>query len=96
MTEVELYPGRVSPLGVGTIPLVGDLFDMGFKANTRNLRLLRQIETQRAEGLARDADLAAASKRYLLALGAALGVGLLLVLVGTIALIVWLVRLIGA
>lgn len=27
---------------VGTIPLVGDLFDFGFKANTRNLRLLRE------------------------------------------------------
>lgn len=27
---------------VGTIPLVGDLFDIHFKANTRNLKLLRQ------------------------------------------------------
>jgi len=27
---------------VGAIPLVGDLFDFGFKANTRNLRILRE------------------------------------------------------
>lgn len=27
---------------VGTIPIVGDLFDFGFKANTRNLRILRE------------------------------------------------------
>jgi hypothetical protein len=27
---------------VGAIPLLGDLFDLGFKANTRNLRLLRE------------------------------------------------------
>ena len=27
---------------VGSIPLLGDLFDMGFKSNLRNVRLLRQ------------------------------------------------------
>jgi hypothetical protein len=27
---------------VGTVPLVGDLFDIGFKANRRNLRLLER------------------------------------------------------
>ncbi|MFP4303362.1 DUF4112 domain-containing protein [Rhodosalinus sp.] len=27
---------------IGTIPLLGDLFDFGFKANLRNLRLLRE------------------------------------------------------
>lgn len=27
---------------VGLVPLVGDLFDLGFKANVRNLRLLEQ------------------------------------------------------
>lgn len=27
---------------IGAIPLVGDLFDLGFKANRRNLRLMRE------------------------------------------------------
>lgn len=27
---------------VGVVPLLGDLFDIGFRANTRNLRLLEQ------------------------------------------------------
>lgn len=27
---------------VGSIPIVGDLFDFAFKANTRNLKLLRE------------------------------------------------------
>lgn len=27
---------------IGAIPLVGDLFDFGFKANTRNVRLLKE------------------------------------------------------
>ena len=32
---------------VGTIPLVGDVFDAFFKANTRNIRLLRKVEEER-------------------------------------------------
>ncbi|WP_172295327.1 DUF4112 domain-containing protein [Pseudoruegeria sp. HB172150] len=29
-------------LAIGTIPIVGDLFDIGFKSNRRNVRLLRE------------------------------------------------------
>ncbi len=29
-------------LVIGAVPLVGDLFDIGFKANTRNVRMLRE------------------------------------------------------
>ena len=41
---------------VGSIPLLGDLFDVGFKANARNVRLLdefleRPRATERASGL---------------------------------------------
>jgi len=33
-------------LAVGAIPVVGDAFDLWFKANTRNLRLMRRhLET---------------------------------------------------
>lgn len=35
---------------IGSIPLLGDVFDVGFKANKRNVRLLRKhFETDRAE-----------------------------------------------
>ena len=36
---------------VGSIPLVGDLFDFGFKANTKNIKLLRD-ERNRIRGRA--------------------------------------------
>jgi hypothetical protein len=36
---------------VGVIPLVGDLFDFGFKANRRNLRLLQQHLERQSTGV---------------------------------------------
>ena len=36
---------------VGSIPIVGDLFDFGYKANTKNIKLLRD-ERNRIRGLA--------------------------------------------
>lgn len=78
-------------MGVGVVPFVGDLFDLGFKASSRNVRLLREVEDQRARGLI-EAEVGQASKRYLLLLGAGLGISLLLVLVGGIALVTWLIR----
>ena len=41
---------------VGAVPILGDLFDVGFKANARNVRLLEEYvarpqETARASGL---------------------------------------------
>lgn len=69
---------------VGVIPLIGDLFDAGWKANLRNLRLL---EAHLAEPTAT----ARASRSWLLAVA----VGLVLLLVGTAALAVWLVVALG-
>jgi hypothetical protein len=50
---------------VGSVPLVGDLFDVGFKANARNVRLLEEYHarprtTERASGLFVGAIVAAA------------------------------------
>jgi hypothetical protein len=59
---------------VGEIPLLGDLFDAGWKANTRNLALLESH-------LQQPASTRRASRRVLLLLGA----GLLLLLAGVIA-----------
>lgn len=60
---------------VGEIPLFGDLFDFGWKSNTRNIALLEQH-------LDRPAATKVASRRVLLLLG----FGLLLLFVGVIAL----------
>jgi len=78
-------------MGVGTIPVVGDLFDFGFKANSRNVRLLREVGDLRRRGEP-DEVISGSSKRYLIALGAALGIALLLIVIGAIALVVWIVR----
>jgi hypothetical protein len=66
---------------VGEVPILGDLFDIGFKANVRNLALLdghfqHPAETQRAS-------------RWVIAL---LVLGLLLLTAGAIALAALLVR----
>jgi len=34
-------------IGLGSIPLVGDVFDIFFKANTRNLQLLNEVQAHR-------------------------------------------------
>jgi hypothetical protein len=60
---------------IGEIPLLGDLFDVGFKSNIRNLSLIEQH-------VHRPAAARAQSSRVLLALG----VGLLALFVGIVAL----------
>lgn len=68
---------------VGAIPLLGDLFDVGWKSNTRNLALLE-------EHLRQPATAKAGSRRALLLLGG----GLLLLLAAAIALGVVLTKLV--
>lgn len=71
-------------LVVGAVPLVGDLFDLGFRANQRNLALLeRRVETG---GRARASD-------WLLVVGAA--VLFLAALALPILALVWAIRRIG-
>jgi hypothetical protein len=60
---------------VGEIPLLGDLFDAGFKSNNRNMSLLEQH-------VHRPAAARAQSRQVLLVLG----IGLLALLVGIVAL----------
>jgi hypothetical protein len=69
---------------VGEIPLLGDLFDIAFKANIRNLALL--------DGFAqRPAEVRRTSRRFV----ALLVAGLVLLTAGAIALAVVLVRLLS-
>lgn len=76
-------------VGLGSIPFVGDVFDMFFKANTRNLDLLKQAQSHQERGEPMPAK---ASIRYLVLLGAALGAVVILAAVGAVALIVWITK----
>jgi len=67
---------------VGAVPLLGDLFDAGFKANLRNLALLE-----------RHADRPVASTRSSRRFVALLALLVGCCIVGAIAVLVWLVHL---
>ena len=84
---------------VGAIPILGDLFDIGFKANTRNMQLLEAYRHPAGKpgGQAQGsplAELAAPSFgmpwRFILPIAAVLLVMLTLVLIGFIAVARWL------
>jgi hypothetical protein len=68
---------------IGEIPLLGDLFDVGFKSNIRNLSLIEQH-------VRRPAAAKAQSRLFLLLLGA----GLLALFVGIVGLSVVVVQLV--
>lgn len=70
---------------VGEVPILGDLFDIGFKANLRNLALL--------DGFAQRPAAVQRSSRLLLAL---IILGVVLVTAGAIVLAVLLVQLMSA
>src|SRR4051794_29803069 len=69
---------------VGEIPVLGDLFDIGFKANIRNLALLDEY-------LQRPAEVRLSSRGFL----ALIVIGLVLLTAGAIAFAVLLVRLLS-
>ncbi len=83
-------------VGVGAIPLLGDLFDVAFKANTRNLKLLepyRMIDVTPAEPQARPGLLPGLrigmSWRFLLPFAILMLVILGLLLVGFVTVVRW-------
>lgn len=41
-TLTKMYRNVALDLLLGAVPLIGDLFDVGFKANLRNLRMLEE------------------------------------------------------
>ena len=79
-TVMRMIGNLVADLLVGSLPVLGDIFDFGFKANRRNLALLERH--MQAPERRRRADLAVV---------AGVGVALLAVTVGTLALGIWLV-----
>ena len=88
----------VLDIAVGSIPLLGDLFDVAFKANTRNLRLLEPYRVQGgSDGLppgfpaSLTVDLVRRGTpwRYILPIAAVLITLLALVIIGFITLVRW-------
>lgn len=69
---------------VGAVPLLGDLFDLGFKANTRNLALLEQRTETGGRATARD---------WMMVIGAALvfvaAIGLTIFVIGQLVDAIW-------
>jgi hypothetical protein len=86
-------------IAVGAIPLLGDLFDVAFKANTRNVQLLEAYRHPEAAAVGR-ANRSALPPiairpigmpwRFILPIAAILLVFLALVLVGFITVARWL------
>jgi len=87
-------------IAVGAIPLLGDLFDIGFKANTRNIRLLDAYRHPEAGAAAGGRPDPAAPMlefrpvgmpwRFILPIAAILLVFLMLALIGFIMVLRWL------
>ncbi len=78
-------------MGEGAVPVVGDGFDIAFKVNPRNLALLKETHSYKAQVRPMPA---APSRRCLILLTLALGGGLLALLLGFIALAAWVVKLV--
>ena len=88
-------------IGVGAIPLLGDLFDVAFKANTRNMTLLEPfVQPRGAEPLPRSSPYPSVidirpigtSWGCLLAMAVILLAVLLLVLIGFVTLVRWVLH----
>jgi Domain of unknown function (DUF4112) len=87
-------------IAVGSIPILGDLFDVAFKANSRNLKLLEPygLESTIARGERSrlsgshmiDLKPRGTPWRYILPIAAVLFVALALVLIGFITVVRWL------
>lgn len=54
VVQLRMLINAVIDFGVGTIPVVGDLFDFGWKANVRNLDLLERHARQGTQASAGD------------------------------------------
>jgi len=76
-------------VALGAIPLLGDAFDVVFKANTRNLDLLRRVETERAR---QETATAKSSMLFMIAIAIVLVLAIILVFVGFVTVVGWLFR----
>jgi len=75
---------------LGAIPFLGDVFDVFFKANTRNVQLLRQVQQDRSRHQEVNSW---SSILYLGFLALALIAMLGLLLIGFISVVLWLIHM---
>ena len=75
-------------VGIGAIPFVGDAFDIFFKANTRNINLLREVEQSRAQ---KQTYSSASSLFYLLLIAGGFLLVLGLMLIGLVSVLMWVI-----
>jgi len=87
VVAVRMASNVLLDLALGTVPVLGDLFDVAFKANTRNLQLLRDYEQERTRA---GKTVERSSLRFVLLLAAIFAVTLALVLVGFVTVVAWL------
>jgi hypothetical protein len=73
-------------VAVGAIPILGDLFDVGFKANTRNIKLLEPY----GHHTTIDLQPRGTPWRYILPVAIVMFIALALVMVGFITVVRWL------
>ncbi|MDB5349950.1 MAG: hypothetical protein JWN86_1197 [Planctomycetota bacterium] len=98
---VRMMANVLLDVGVGSIPLLGDLFDVAFKANTRNMALLEPYLHPAQDGISQgkspyarviDVTPVGISWGCLLAVAVILLAALVLVLIGFITVVRWLLR----
>ena len=80
-------------IGIGAIPILGDLFDIAFKANTRNLALLEKYHPKTIDvtpGAPVHAKRSGTPWRYILPIIAILIAALSLVVIGFVTVIRWI------
>lgn len=76
-------------IGLGSIPLVGDVFDIFFKANTRNLQLLSEVQAHRDRS---EPVPTGPSVRYLIGIGIVFFLALAAATALFIVLLLWLAK----
>jgi hypothetical protein len=76
-------------VGVGSIPILGDVFDVFFKANTRNVALLREARDHEEQGRRMPE---APSRRWLVGLAVGFLVVLALMVAGLVVLFLWAMK----
>lgn len=86
---VRMAANVLLDVALGSIPIVGDAFDVFFKANTRNMKLLNEVERTRAKGHAYSSR---SSVVYLVLIGVAFLVILALLLVGFAVVVAWIIK----
>lgn len=86
-------------VGVGSLPILGDLFDVAFKANTRNVRLLEPYQPRpepyhpkMPDSIAFRVPIGRTSWPMIAAVGLAMFVALALVFVGFVTVVRWIVH----